>query len=218
MKIIQISLADLIKKSAKQICYIRQNTKQQYNPNENHKHIMNESLSKYYNMRGTYEAVVQLVVNGKVEVVQFNINYVFDSVEVNDLSALFIQQKNIKGSIEPWYKQSCLVQTAAYLAFAKGNKNHMLQTASFAIDRGEHSLKLNLHNRFLRSELRLDKRTEYFIYVNECNKIIEYYLEKALNTFDYGDAIKWDDKHKHKDFDFLHNSIIYRDKYEKQSA
>lgn len=217
MKIIQISLADLVKKSAKQICYIRQNTKQ-YNPNENHKHIINESLSKYYNMRGTYEAVVKVVTNGKVEDVQFNINYVFDTIEINDLSALFIEQKNIKGSIEPWYKQSCLVQCAAYLAFAKGNKNNMLQTASFAIDSGEPSLKLNLRNRFLRSELRLDKRTEYFIYVNECEKIIQYYVEKALHTFNYDDATRWDDKHKHKDFDFLHTSINYRDKYEKRRA
>lgn len=217
MNIIQISLADLIKKSAKQICYIRQHQKQ-YPSNDNHKYIMNDELKKYYNMRGTYEAVVKVVTNGTIEDMQFNINYVFDTIEVNDLSSLFIEQKNITGSIEPWYKQSCLVQTATYLAFAKANKNRILQTAAYAIDSGEPCLKLDIGNKFLRSELRLDKRTAYFVYVGDPEKIIQYYIEKAMHTFNYNDAEKWDAKHKHKDFDFLHSSITYRDKYERQRA
>jgi hypothetical protein len=217
MKIIQISLADLIKKSAKHICYLRQNQKQ-YNTNDTHKYTINESLKKYYNMRGTYEALVKVVQGNSIEEVQFNINYVFDTIEVNDLSVLFIEQKNITGAIEPWYKQSCLVQAATYLAFAKGNKNNMLQTAKYAMDSGEPALKLTLGNKFLRSELRLGKREQYFIYMSDPDKIIQYYIEKALHTFNYNDATKWDDKHKHKDFDFLHNSITYRDKYEKRRA
>lgn len=217
MKIIQISLADLIKKSAKHICYLRQNQKQ-YNTNDTHKYTINEALKKYYNMRGTYEALVKVVQGNSIEEVQFNINYVFDTIEVNDLSVLFIEQKNITGAIEPWYKQSCLVQTAAYLAFAKGNKNNMLQTASYAMDSGEPALKLNLGNKFLRSELKLGKKEQYLIYMSDPDKIIQYYIEKALHTFNFKDAEKWDEKHKHKDFDFLHNSITYRNKYESKRA
>jgi hypothetical protein len=215
MKTLQLSLADLTKNSAKRLCDIIESQKH-YTPNTTRNFTTNDALTKYHNMRGTYSIKVNVALNNTIEEVQFDIHYVFDEIETNDLGTLLIEKKNVTYPVQTWYKQICIVQTAAYQAFAKGNSNKILQTASFAIDRDEPSLKLDLKNKFLRSELKFGKKEIYFIYVPEPETVIQYFIEKAIHALNFKTARIWDEKHNYKDLDFLHSSINCRGVYEKQ--
>jgi len=209
MKLINFSLSELITKSAKQLCYLRKD-KTYDEPMVSHKFIQNDNFHKYFNMRGTYEYLHNDI--------QININYVLETLEVNNESALIIERKNVVDKVELWYKQYAVIQTAAYQAFVKLNKNKVLQTASFCIDRGEPAMKFDVKNRFIRSELHLGKRELYNVYVPEPEKLIQYYIAKAVASLSYTTAQEWDDRHKHKDFEFLHGAINYRSKYENKTA
>jgi hypothetical protein len=218
MKVLQLSLADLIKKSAKSICYMRKPEKDFTQQKANSKLPEIEEQKIYYNMRGTYIANAIIRLNGNVEEIQLNINYTFDSIEINELAAVFVEKKNINNTIELWYKNICLMQTAAYQAFAKSNINKQLQTASFAIANGATPLKMDLKNKFLRSELKMGEQEIYSIYVPEPKEIVNYFIEKAIHSLNYESAILWDAKHKYKDFDFLHTNINYRNINDGQPA
>jgi len=120
-----VSLSDLLKKSAKAICYFR-NKKKQFPITsgmiEGNKVAERKTISELKEMRGTYKYK------------KFLIHYSFDEIQIeksNDL--ILLEHKNItEGSIiEDWYIQYSILQTAVYRAFLELNPSKEYFTAKF---------------------------------------------------------------------------------------
>lgn len=198
METINVPLSDLIKYSAKQLCYLRKNKSLQLNK---HHYIIQNKLTTYYNMRGVYKTTV--------DDLELNIMYVLKELQVNDLGACIMEFKNTPGIIPLWYRQYAILQSATYQAFVKLNDNTVLQTASYAINDGATPMEFDIENRYIRSELHIG--TELFnIYVSNSKKLVQYYIDKAIASMTYNTANKWDKIHKHKGYDSLNNVISYR--------
>ena len=206
-EIIHMSLSDLLKKSAMQICYLRKNkdkepepTKKQLEGNEAH---IAKAESKLIEMRGTY-------IYDELKDVQLHIHYSFDEIVPNDVACLFIEHKNITdgSTIELWYRNSCLLQTATYQAFAEKNPNTVLTTATFHVNQGNEKLYYDIKGLYPRSELHLNDII-YNVITLDAQQIVNYMLSKATATLEYETAKEWDKKNKFKDFDNLHQAIKY---------
>ena len=139
------------------------------------------------------------------------IHYAFDEIMPNERSCLFIERKNIPSgqTIELWYKQAALLQTAVYQAFAKENSNTELETAQFFINQGNPKLEFNLGSLYLRSELHLGDIV-YGVTAIDPAALVKYYVDKAIATLNYEAAKTWDFRHKYRDFEFNHNAFTYR--------
>jgi len=199
---IHLSLSQLLKQTAMQTCYYRKNkkekpvTEQMVKGNE----IAHEkSVSKYIEMRGTYEHKHLLI------------HYAFDEIEVNDVSALLIEHKNITSEkpVEMWYFESCILQTAVYQAFAHVNSNKILQTATFFVNEGNPRIELDLGNRYLNSQLRMGDKS-YTVLVKDQKRLVEFYCEKALATFEYDTAKAFDTKYRRKEYQTLMDCLSFR--------
>lgn len=197
-----ISLSDLIKKSARQLCYLRKNkviqpaTEAQI---EGNKIAIERTQSLYAEMRGTFSTD------------NITIYYAIDEVQVNDKAACLIEHKHIRNmdEVELWYRNASLLQTAVYQAFSKVNKNTLLETATFFVKEGNPKLEIDLKNRYIRSELHFGTEI-YSVLVNNPQDIVNFYIQKSNMINDYDLASDWDKKYKHREFDYLHNHITYR--------
>ena len=199
---IHLSLSQLLKQSAMQTCYLRKKHQEKKVTQEmldGNQIAHNKSISKYVEMRGTYPYAHLLI------------HYAFDEVEVNDLSAMLIEHKNNTSDkpIEMWYFESCILQTAVYQAFAHVNENKMLQTATFFTNKGNPKLELDLGNLYLNSQLRMGNK-HYTVLVTDAKKLVKFYCEKALATFDYDSARAFDDKYKFKEYLALQSCLSFR--------
>ena len=212
MEQLAFSLADLVKLPATKI-HGKINNRKNFNESNKQDYIENNNHNTYYDMRGTYKCILNMKIDNEIQDVELYIHYSFDKLELNDLGVTLIEKRNINkwSIVEDWYRNACILQCAAYQSFAKANKNKVLKTANYAIKNGEPALKVDLKNRFLHSKLQLGKLSTFTIYVNEPEKIIQYYLAKICSSYTYTSALEWDARHKHKDFDFLHNAIVYRE-------
>lgn len=202
MNELHLSLSQLIKQSAMQTCYLRKNnkakpvTKAMIQGNDI---AIDKSESEYVEMRGTYNHDNLLI------------HYAFDEVNVNDVSALLIEHKNItSGSpVEMWYFEYSILQTAVYQAFAQVNRNTKLQTATFYTNKGNPKLELDFGNLYLRSELRMDNRA-YTVIATDAKKLVKFYCEKAVATLNYNDAKEFDLKYKHQEYKKLQECLSFR--------
>jgi hypothetical protein len=197
-----LSLAQLLKQSAMQTCYKRKNNKpvvvtEAMTAGNEIAHQKSES--KYIEMRGTYKYEDLLI------------HYAFDEVEINDVSALLIEHKNItSGSpVEMWYFESCILQTAVYQAFAQVNSDTMLQTATFHIKNGHAKQELDLKNSYLNSQLRLGDK-HYTVLVSDAKRLVEFYCRKAVASFEYATAKAFDAEYKFKEYNTLLDCLSFR--------
>lgn len=207
--VIHMSLSDLLKKSAMQICYLRKNkekippaTQQQIEGNEAaHAKALDE---KYIEMRGTY---VMDYLDKRIL-----IHYAFDEISPHEKGCLFIEHKNIKpgSTVELWYRNAAILQTGTYQAFARINPNKHLETAQFYIDQGNPKIEMDLGTMYLHSELHFGNWI-YTVHVPEANELVDFYKRKAIASLDYDTARLWDDKYKRKEFDTNHRYIAYRE-------
>ncbi len=206
--VIHMSLSDLLKKSAMQICYLRKNKEKVPETTEAQQRGNDAALekagdNKYVEMRGTY----RLDRSPEQDIL---IHYSFDEIFPNDVACLFIEHKNITdgSTVEHWYKNSSLLQTATYQAFAENNDNKLLQTANFYVQQDNPKLEFELGNRYLRSELHLGDQV-YTVLPIESKTIVAFFLSKAIATLDYTTAKDWDNQYKHKEYDTLHTNVKY---------
>ena len=204
-EIIHMSLSGLLKSSARQLCYLRKNKKEK--PVTDEQIEGNEAALKksvgLVEMRGTYEFEY---LDKKIL-----IHYAFDEIQPNDMSCLFIEHKNIKSGseVELWYRNSAILQTAAYQAFAKLNTNKHLETATFHIKDGYEKQEFDLGNRYLRSELHFGNYV-YSVIATTPKDLVEFYKKKAITSLEYDPAKAWDDKYKFQEYDFMHSNLAYR--------
>lgn len=206
-EIIHMSLSDLLKKSAMQICYLRKNKEKTTQPSEaaleGNEKALGKSESKYIEMRGTYKFKY-----GKTNI---SIHYSFDEIVPNEVACLLIEHKNItdNSGVELWYRNSSILQTAVYQSFASLNSDRKLRTATFFINEGNPLQVFDIDKLYLRSELHLGNQIYSVTAVNE-QELFAFYLRKATATLSYDTAKEWDTLYKHKEFDHLHNHIKYR--------
>ena len=199
---IHLSLSSLLKQSAMQSCYLRKKKEEKKVTDamiKGNKIAQDKSISKYIEMRGTYSHRHLLI------------HYAFDEIEVNEASALLIEHKNITSGkpVEMWYFESCVLQTAVYQAFAKMNETKHLQTATFHVNAGNPKLELDLGNLYLRSQLRMGDDC-YTVIVTDPERLVNFYCEKALATFEYDDARAFDKNFKRKEYKTLKECLSFR--------
>lgn len=204
-EIIHMSLSGLLKSSARQLCYLRKNKKEK--PVTDEQIEGNEAALKksvgLVEMRGTYIM--------ETKTLKILIHYAFDEIQPNDESCLFIEHKNIKSGseVQLWYRNSAILQTAVYQAFAKLNPSKHLESATFHIKDGYEKKEFELNNRYLRSELHFGNYI-YGVTANTPEKLVEFYSQKAVASLEYESAKLWDDRYKFKEYDHMHNNLTYR--------
>ncbi len=214
-EVIHMSLADLVKKTAMQICYLRKNKEMTPDPTPEqiagHEAQLSKAQSKLVEMRGTYAFA-----NNFGQEIQ--IHYAFDEILPNDKSCLFLEYKNIPpgSTIELWYRNSAISQVAAYQAFAKANTDKHLETALFFINQGNPKLEFELGNRYLQSQLHLGDMI-YSVVAVEFQELVNFYVRKALATLNYDQAKEWDYKYRRREFDYTHSYIAYRNLQDSES-
>ena len=209
--LVHLSMSDLLKKSAKQLCFLRKNEDQKKPPStqmiEGDETAHAKATSKYIEMRGTYKPDITIT----KDIGQFLMHYAFDEIHVNDKSALFIEHKNVKDpdTVETWYLHSSLLQTAVYQALVKKNPNRNLYTATFHVKDGSEKQHLELKNLYENSQLHIGD-DKYTVLVTNPQKLIDFYIKKAIASFNYQSAEAFDDKYKFHEYAALKDCFTFR--------
>lgn len=203
-KIIQLSASDLIKKSAKTICYFRnKNLQQSVTPRmlagTDHQFAVSDD-SNLVEMRGTYEYNSRLLVH-----------YTFDEIEkFNENAYYLIEHKYLEpGSVlEDWYVEYSIIQVAFYKSLHILNPKKGYYTAKFHRNQGNPVRFIDLKGSVCKAVLYLaDKR--YEIEPSNPQAIVKFYIDKALSSLGYESAIAFDMENKFKEWQELKRHIRY---------
>jgi len=198
---INVSLSDLLKKSAKAICYFRKRREQfPVTPRmvEGNEQAQLKSTSEFLEMRGTYEMKKILI------------HYTFDEIEIDESGDLvLVEHKNItEGSIiEPWYFESSILQTAVYRAFLERNPKKEYFTAKFFRRQGYKTKYLDVTKFGERVSILYMGNIKYAVELIHSKPLVEFYKRKANATREYESAIDWDEEWKFKEFAHLEQYI-----------
>jgi hypothetical protein len=196
----KLSIANLMRQSAMQLCYLRKK-KQQKQPTQKQyagvEHQKKVSISEFVEMRGCYSTSKYLLF------------FSFDEVFVHDDTVIFKEHKNIKGPIENWYLEYCLLQTAVYQQLAMMQEEKMLYTAKFFQKQGYNCNVINYENKKLRSILSLGEQNFYNVYPNS-TELVNYFLRKADASQEYETAKQWDALYKFKDWHQLNKYLTFQ--------
>lgn len=199
MEPIKISASDLVKRSAMQICYLR-NKKLQHKPSAQMmrgvEHQQKKSTSQFIEMRG--------MVKWNDD---FLVYFCVDEVIEKKNKLIFKEHKNIEGQCEEWYINSSIIQTAFYHALGL-EINHMC-TAKFLRKEYETKYLTNISELSIESLLEMGDNMKFSVYPKDAEKIIAYYKQKAYCTTNYNDAKSWDLKNKFQDWKNLKKYIEY---------
>jgi hypothetical protein len=200
MKTIHMSLADLVKQSAFQICHLRkkpelkETTPEQIHGNEL---ALEKSQSEYLEMRGSFK----FLYNSDTEVI---IHYAFDEIlldfrddnkaQVMKGSQLYIEHKNIfkSDSLNEYTVYLYIMQLAAYAAFNEMNPNRQLQTAEFFIKEGNPKMLLKAKDPMHCFYLLRINNIKIDISIVDPELIVSFFKQKAIATLDYDRAKEWD--------------------------
>jgi hypothetical protein len=202
LNITSFSTSDLIKKSAKCICYFR-NKNKQYVVTDNQIKGNEYAISKtsgFIEMRGTFK---------KDNLILY---YVFDEIRLKENIISFIEHKWVKdySLIEDWFLNMSILQMALYCSLHQINNNKEYNTASFFVKQDNNINKILINDN--------SKKEEYILYFGEKiinidilnpNKIVDLYIEKAKASLDYETAIEFDFKYKFKEWENLNKYLTY---------
>lgn len=202
-KAINISASDLLKKSAFQICYLRikaiqkEPTERMLKGNEE---AERKSISELKEMRGTY------VHNA------FLLHYTFDEIRVDKKKVSLIEHKSIEEGtlVEDWYLEYSILQVALYRALLELNPSTQYFTAKFYRKLGFSTNHFELQSGMkIISELQMGDDIYHVSCINP-KAILDFYIKKAVSTFDYTSAKDFDMKFKRKEFALLKKHINYK--------
>jgi hypothetical protein len=202
------SAADLIKKSAMQLVFLRNRrdrivTAMQLRGQQFQSKIsaeMREKNKDFYaeELRGVYEDNVN----------QFQIFFCVDlysNDEFYEIKAILDKEGNETEEYEKWYLDNSILQVAFYKALLIAGKNDTLYTPKFRLKEGykfqSQSVNVNA-NYYL-----LFGKKEYRVHITDTEPFISYYTDKILHLQNYDTARKWDEYHKFKDFHILSDII-----------
>jgi len=197
---LSLSCSNLIKQSAKQICFIRNKakkaivTKAQIAGN---KSAEKNSKSEYKEMRGCYEAD------------KFILFYCYDEIQISGKKLTFIEHK-MANDPQEWYFHQCLLQCAFYLALALENTNTVLFTSKFYQKQGNPFLVLDTDPFTIIHFKLMFGKALYSITITDAKEIINFFIEKGRASLSYELAIEWDKQYKHKEYKVLSPFIHYQ--------
>lgn len=197
-----MSLSKIMKQSAMQSCYLRKKNQEKTVTQqmiEGNKVAHEKAQSQYLEMRGQYKYQNLII------------NYSFDEIKVNEKALTLIEHKNIASgkAVEMWYFESCVLQTAVWKAFMQENPDKHLQTATFFRREGNPLMELDITNKFLNSELHMGEKV-YHVQVLDPKRLVEFYCMKAMSTFDYESAKKFDRQFKFQEYNYLQDCLSFR--------
>jgi hypothetical protein len=184
---VMFSASDLIKKSAKQILFLR-----------NRKERVTTGM-----IRGTeYQAKVVEKLNAFAEEMRGtfskdNIIIFYTNDMIKDDIIYEVKMVDEERDTPDWYRESSILQAVFYKSLLMSG-NGILTTPSFRIKEGYDSKTIKVP---IDSSYRLlFGEEEYKIEVLDKDKIINYFIRKANATFDWSDAELYDYDHKFKHF------------------
>ena len=192
------SAADLVKKSATQIKYIRDkmisiHTWKMDHGIEYEKKVAKENLGSCEELRTAYS---------NDDIVIFACHDIVCDDKV-------VEVKTTEFGEEQWYFESSLLQTAFYKSLLMTSEGD-LYTPKFRIKEGYNKeyKKINPDTPY---HLRFGEK-EYDVVVNNPKAIIEYFLDKAkITMLEYDDCRSYDERHKFKHFEEQKNYFTYNE-------
>jgi hypothetical protein len=196
-----LSASDLIKKSAMQIKYLRDHTVEKVvTPSqlegEQFQNTQAIDLEAVQEMRGIYK---------KNDLMIFFVN---DMILPNRI----IECKSVDLSRETpdWYFESSVLQAAFYKSLLM-NTNGILTTPTFKLNKGYKNTTIKVDPNI---EYQLLFGSVYFsiqITKKQSLKIIQYFVDKAIATYDWNTAKEYDRVHKFKHYSDLKDQFKIED-------
>jgi hypothetical protein len=129
-----------------------------------------------------------------------NIRIYFSNDIITPNGVVEVKSVNNDKPIEDWYINNSILQCAVYKSFII-NCGYNLKTSKFHIANGNKNVEYTLPDSF-----------EYILYfggrifkinVNNPNKIVKFFIEKAKHCLNWNDAKSFDEKYKRKEFEVL---------------
>lgn len=186
------SAADLIKRSALQICYLRNKRISIFNRNIERgivfQHKAAEELAHYGESCEEQRSSINLD----------DITIFASHDIVTDKFIMEVKTYDPKVSSGDWYFNYCKLQTAFYKSIV------------MVSDGNTFTPKFRLKEGYKKQFKKVDTKTPYLLLfgdklykveVKNTKKLLDYFTNKAANTFDYTDAKIYDADHKHKEYD-----------------
>lgn len=204
MEELKLSLSDLLKKSSKQICYIR-NKRKNIVPSKakiaGSKEQEKKSISEYKEMRGTFSRDNLLIF------------YSFDEMQISKDTLTLIEHKTIQdeSTVEEWYFNSSVLQTAVYYAFLTENSAKEYYTAKFFRKQGHNTNYLDISKFSKINNILFFGKKKYQVTTTNTKELVNIYLKKARSTEEYFSATEWDDKWKFKEWAKLKKYITIKE-------
>lgn len=190
-----LSAADLIKRSAKQILFLRQHpdknvvTQRQLDGVEEQKfHVK----SPFVEMRGMFN-------QGDITIF-FSVDEAIPTSE----TVTFVEHKMAQGDSAQWFLDRAIEQTAAYHSL--GSVVPVLETATFYHQMGHERMRIEMGGRNIRSKLRFGE-TWYDVCVTDPQRIRELMIAKARSTTNWTAAKLFGENIFHKE---ILKGVIYR--------
>jgi hypothetical protein len=193
------SLADLIKSSAMQICYVKSN-KIIKNVTEN----MIAGTKVQIDNSGLYKEMACSFIKDDI-----CISYCIDEIIFNVNDCSFVEHKYVKdiNTVEDWYLNKSLLQCAVYNAIAIVNPNKKYITADFLIKKGFPCNELDISIP-INSYLKFGDRI-YEVKVLDADKLVDFYFDKSTKCTDYTSAKIFDVQYKHKEYELLNKYFTF---------
>ena len=195
------SASDLIKCSAKKICYMRGRPRPITTKRQNDGNKWAESMIMGFpEMRGIYRAKYGTIF------------YSFDEIRPYKDCLKLIEYKSVEdiNKIEDWYLSNSILQMAFYTSLLMLNNDKILSTASFYLKNG---------NPFNKIDARYTKRVLSFlnmggvkfqVNVIEPYRIVGLFLMKASMSVNYTKATAYDAEYKFKEYDRLKKCFEFK--------
>lgn len=182
---VNFSASVLVKKSAAQIKYLRDNPTYEVSENALIGEQFQHAIAKELNADEEMSTRLELD-----EIVLYASHDIVTDKYVQEIKSVF-------GEAPQWYLESSILQTAFYKSMIMLSTGKML-TSAFRVAQGYESKSIEVSTDI---EYRLKFGEDvYVVEVSNPKAIVDYFAQKAKSTFDYDTAREYDRMHKFKHF------------------
>lgn len=206
MEIENISASDLIKRSAKQLVYLRLKKEKIHNwmmergVEYQHKVVKDESLQNTVTeeLRGCYPYK------------NYNIFFCIDMLKDSafyEIKSIFDEEGNPTLVYDDWYLNQSILQCAFYKSLIMKMPSTILYTPKFRIKEGYKKISVDVKREWP-YYLMFGEVGVYEVQVLDPDSIIDFYINKIESLGDYTSAGCFDSKYKWKEFDELKNYFV----------
>jgi len=195
---IYFSAADLVKRSANQINFLR----------ERREKIISARISAGVKYQHKEVEKLNMQAEEMRSIYKVKNFVIFASHDSITKDGNCVEIKSIEGEWKDWYLESSLLQCAFYLSIIKGSDGTIV-TPSFRVKEG-YDRVCSIIDKNCRYFLHFGDVADYEIQVRNYKRILEYFTKKAEATLDKQSAIIYDSNHKFKHFKELKRYFTYR--------